>query len=100
MMAKKPKNTPPKIHIMSAIDLIAHNAGMNHSDLAVACDVTKQAMHRRFERIRNVSVGAAAQMAEAAGYEMALEPKGSDYPKGSLRIEAALADKHELGGRR
>ena len=99
LMARR-KNTPPKLRVMSALDLVAHNAGMSHSDLAAACDVSKQAMHRRFEQRRNISVGVAAQIAEATGYELALVPRGADYPEGSLRIEAALADKHALGGRR
>lgn len=100
MVNKKRKNTPPKEHIMMALEEVAQRRGFNHSDLADACDVTKQAMHRRFEYSRNISVGAAAQMAEAMGYEMALVPKDSDYPHNSIRIAPILADKHRLGGRR
>lgn len=100
MGTAKKKNTPDKMHIMAAMEHLCHRANMNHSELAAMCDVTKQAMHRRFEWGRNTSVGAAAQMAEALGYEMALVPKGADYPEGSYRIAPILADKHELGGRR
>ena len=99
-MAKKPKNTPPKLHIASALDFAAQRAGLNHSDLADLCDVSKQAMSRRFDERKNISVGAAAQIAEAAGYELAIVPKGSDYPEGSMRIAPVLAEKHRLGGRR
>lgn len=97
MMAK---NTPAKLRVTDAIELIAMRQGVNHSDLASMCGITKQAISRRFERRRNISVGAAAQMAEALGYELALVPMGSDYPIGSYRVEAALAEKHRLGGRR
>lgn len=96
----KRKNTPPKVHVTSALEFAAQRAGMNHSDLADACGISKQAMSRRFDERRNISVGAAAQIAEAAGYELALVPKGSDYPPDSLRIAPVLADKHRLGGRR
>ena len=94
------KNTPEKMHVMAAIEHLCHRAGVNHSELAAMCDVTKQAMHRRMEWRRNASVGAAAQMAEALGYELALVPKGSDYPQGSIRVTPILAEKHRLGGRR
>lgn len=94
------KNTPEKMHIMAAMEHLCHRAGMSHSELATACDVSKQAMNKRFAWHQNCSVGIAAQMAEALGYEMALVPKGSDYPPGSIRVAPILADKHKLGGRR
>lgn len=97
---KKLKNAPPKVHVVAALQLIATKKGFSHSDLARSCDVTKQAMLRRFDEWRNISVGAAAQMAEAMEYELALVPRGSDYPEGSIRVSAVLAEKHELGGRR
>lgn len=99
-MAKKTKNTPPKVHVTSALALLAHNSDMTHTELATVCGITKQAMSRRFDQRKNISVGAAAEMAEAMGYEMALVPKGSDYPPESIRISPELSEKHDLGGRR
>lgn len=94
------KNAPDKMHVMSAIEHLCHRAGVNHSELAAMCDVSKQAMNRCFSWRQNCSVGIAAQMAEALGYELALVPKGADYPQGSIRVAPILSDKHELGGRR
>lgn len=99
-MTTAKKNTPEKMHIMAAMEEICHKTTTSHTELAELCDVSKQAMHRRFEWCRNTSVGAAAQMAEAMGYEMALIPRGADYPDGSYRVAPILADKHKLGGRR
>ena len=99
-IAKKRPYTPDKMHVIDALDCICSFRGINHSDLADLCDISKQAMSLRFEWQRNISVGAAAQMAEAMGYEMALVPKDSDYPPMSYRIKPVLAEKHELGGRR
>lgn len=99
-MPAKRKNTPPKVHVATALEYAAQRVGLNHSDLADLCGVSKQAMSRRFDERKNISVGVAAQIAEAAGYELALIPQGSDYPPESLRIAPVLAEKHALGGRR
>lgn len=85
---------------MAAMEHLCHRAGVNHSELAALCNVSKQAMNRRFSWRQNCSVGLAAEMAEALGYELAVVPKGSNYPEGSIRVALTFADKHELGGRR
>ncbi len=95
----KTKNTPPKVHVAHALTLLRHNAGLTVPELARMVGVSKQAMTERLMP-KNTSVGVACEVADALGYEMALVPKGSDYPEGSIRIEAALSEKHDLGGRR
>lgn len=88
------------MHVMSALEVAAMRAGMSHVEIARACGVTKQAMSRRFDLKKNVSVGVAAEIAGVLGYELALVPAGEKLPEGSMLIEAALADKHGRGGRR
>lgn len=93
-------NTPPRVHPIQALNLIRVNAGLTCKELGAACGVTKQAIDDRLCNRKNTSSGVVCEMAEAMGYELALVPVGSDYPQGSIRLHAELADKHNLGGRR
>ncbi len=91
---------PERAHVMACLEQARRRAGSTYEELASACGVTKQAMSRRFDQERNISVGAAAEIAEALGYELVLAPKGGPYARGAMRVAPILADKHRLGGRR
>lgn len=80
--------------VMQALDLLLARNRMNRSDLARACGVKVHAMCARFARRSDVAVSSAAIMADAVGFDVALVPKGSDLPAGSILIAVGDEDAH------